>query len=211
MMPPGAGTGGNPATSSLRWLIFGTLALAIAGLMGLMGWALATKAPITGRSGMMRVGLPAPDFSVQLFDGSEISLSELKGSPLLINFWASWCPPCRQESRTLERTWQAYREGGVMFVGLNVQDTVEDAAAYVREFDLTFPNGRDVDGKITVEYGVVGLPVTFFVNREGTVERRWVGAISQERLVEWLDDLVAGVPPSGETEGGDTDSYLRLD
>ena len=98
-----------------------------------------------------------------------------------------------------------------MFVGLNVQDTVEDAAAYVREFDLTFPNGRDVDGKITVEYGVVGLPVTFFVNREGTVERRWVGAISQERLVEWLDDLVAGVPPSGETEGKNTDSYLRLD
>ena len=159
----------------------------------------------------MRVGLPAPDFSVQLFDGSEISLSELKGSPLLINFWASWCPPCRQESRTLERTWQAYREDGVMFVGLNVQDTVEDGVAYVREFDLTFPNGRDVDGTITVEYGVVGLPVTFFVNREGTVERRWVGAISQERLVEWLDELVAGVPPSGETEGEDTDSYLRLD
>ena len=77
MMPPGNGARGNPATSSLRWLIFGTLALAIAGLMGLMGWALATKAPVTGRSGMMRVGLPAPDFSVQLFDGSEISLSEL--------------------------------------------------------------------------------------------------------------------------------------
>ena len=71
-------------------------------------------------------------------------------------------------------------------VGVDIQDTEEDALAYVREFGLSFPNGRDVDGKITVEYGVIGLPVTFFINADGVVEGRWVGALPEDRL-ESLD------------------------
>ena len=82
-----------------------------------------------------------------------------------------------------------------MFVGVDIQDTADDAEAYVREFGLTFPNGRDPDGKISVDYGVIGLPVTFFISGDGIVEGRWVGAITEDRLVGWVETLTAGTAP----------------
>ena len=182
----------------------------IVGLIGLMAWGLMNKSPVTSRSGITRVQQPAPDFTLALFDGSELSLSELRGWPVVVNFWASWCPPCREESHELERTWRANRANDVWFVGLDIQDVKKDALAYLKEFGITYPNGRDVDGKITVDYGVIGLPTTFFVNRKGIVERRWVGAIDEKRLVAWIDDLTAGTPPKGDTEGENLDSYFPL-
>ena len=81
----------------------------------------------------------------------------------------------------------------------------------MEEFDITYPNGLDAEGTITVDYGVIGLPATFFVNRDGTVERRWVGAIDEARLVTWLDELVAGVALSGHEEGKNLEGFFKLD
>ena len=183
-----------------RAVSIGTVSVAMVGFLGLMGIGLLNIAPVTGLSGFTRVQKPAPEIRLSLFEGGELVLSQYREQPTVINFWASWCPPCREEALVLERTWRAYKDNGVMFLGVDIQDTEESARAYLREYDITYPNGLDVDGKITVDYGVIGLPITFFVNTEGIVERRWVGAISDRQLVAWVDELVAGLVPTGDPE-----------
>ena len=186
---------------STRWklssiAIFSLLALA---LFATLAYGLSNRSTATGRSGVTRVGKPAPDFAMRLLDvgtassqeNGEFRLSDHEGVPVVINFWASWCPPCRQESPSFERLWRKYQATGIQFVGVDIQDEVSDAEEYVREFGLTFPNGVDPDGAITVEYGVIGLPVTFFIGSSGIVEGRWVGAITEDKLEEWVKTLLA--------------------
>ncbi len=182
-------------TNTRKILATVAFSLFVLAFFGLLAYGLANRSSATGRSGLTQVGKPAPEFSMPLLGGGEFRLSEHGGQPLIINFWASWCPPCREESPIFERTWQGYRDQGIYFVGVNIQDAEEDAEAYVREFGLSFANGRDVDGKISVDYGVIGLPVTFFVGADGVIEGRWVGAISEERLVGWSEALLAGSTP----------------
>ncbi len=188
-------------------VVFAVLVLA---LFAVLAYGLANRSSATGRSGMTRIGKPAPQFAMQLLDGGEFQLSDHEGDALIINFWASWCPPCRQESPAFERQWRRYRDTGIQFVGVDIQDDVSDAEAYVREFGLTFPNGLDPDGKITIDYGVIGLPVTFFVGSSGIVEGRWVGAIPEEKLEEWVKTLVAASAPSGEAEGRTEGAFQQL-
>ena len=188
-------------------VVFAVLVLA---LFAVLAFGLANRSSATGRSGMTRIGKPAPQFAMKLLGGGEFQLSDHEGRPLVINFWASWCPPCRQESPAFERQWRRYRDTGIQFVGVDIQDDISDAEAYVREFGLTFPNGLDPDGKITIDYGVIGLPVTFFVGSSGMVEGRWVGAIPEEKLEEWVKTLVAASAPSGEAEGRTEGAFQQL-
>ena len=94
---------------------------------------------------------------------------------------------------------------------MNIQDTDEAARAHLAEFAVTYPNGPDPSGTITVDYGVIGLPVTFFVGGDGVVERRWVGAIPEWRLTAWVEALAAGSPLSGEVDGEDLDRFWKLE
>ena len=183
----------------------------IAGIVGLLAWGLLNKSSVTGLSGITRVGQPAPDFSMELIRDGDISLSEQRGSVVVINFWASSCPPCRTEARDLEAAWRNYRDRNVVFIGANIQDRVEPAERFLDEFGVTYPNGLDEGGRISIDYGVVGIPVTFVVDGEGTVARRWVGEIDPERLTTWIDELLEGTASDGETEGVNEDSYYTLD
>ena len=206
------GPGGLLRRSPRSVLIMGTVGLVVAGLMALLALGLLNQAPVTGMSGFTRVQKPAPDFTMPLVEGGgDVSLSEYQGQPVVINFWSSWCPPCRQEAPILEGAWRSYRDQGVVFVGVDIQDSDDDAKAYLQAFGITYPNGADRDGRVTVDYGVIGLPVTFFVNRDGIVERRWVGAIGEARLVAWVGDLVAAVAPTGETEGENRESFFEFE
>ena len=105
---------------------------------------------------------------------------------MILNFWASWCPPCREETPGMERIWKKYKNDCVLLIGINVQDSLEDTESYVDEFKITFPIVMDMDGSTSIDYGVTGLPVTFLLNSEGRIVDRWVGAISERRLESWI-------------------------
>ena len=175
--------------------IFKKIAIAIAaivcvGFLGLLLWGILNKQPLTGLSGITMVNRPAPDFTLTTFKGTTISLEGLMGKPVVINFWASWCPPCRIEAPLLERTWRAYKNRGVVFLGVDIQDREEDALNFIREFHITYPNGPDPTGEISIDYGVSGIPVTFFISRKGEIVRRWVGAIEKEVLISAIEEIL---------------------
>ncbi|MXY43728.1 MAG: TlpA family protein disulfide reductase, partial [Dehalococcoidia bacterium] len=115
-------------------LVVGTLF--IVGLVGLLAWGLSNRSSITGLSGITRVDQPAPDFRLALLGDGEIILSEQRGKVVVINFWASTCPPCRTEARDLESAWQGYQDKDVLFVGANIQDTPEPAKRFLDEFGV---------------------------------------------------------------------------
>lgn len=132
------------------------------------------------------LGRAAPDFSLDLFGGGTVRLSELRGKTVMVDFWASWCLPCREEARDLEAAWK--RQGDdVVFLGVNVQDEEEDALKFIEEFGVSFPNGRDRGGRVAVDYGVWGIPEAFFVSPRGRITYKHVGPIPRSVLTAKLD------------------------
>ena len=185
--------------------------VAVTGLLALMAWGMLPREPLTARSGITRVGQPAPDFTLGVLDAEEeLTLSDYSGTPLVLNVWASWCPPCRIELPLLERGSNEYADSGVQFIGLNVQDTEADAISTVRRYGLRYPNVRDPRGRSVVDWGVVGLPVTFFIDRDGFVVRRAVGALTPELLAVAVGDLLADTTPRDNSELFNPDQYYEL-
>jgi cytochrome c biogenesis protein CcmG, thiol:disulfide interchange protein DsbE len=147
------------------------------------------------------IGRQAADFTLKLFDGGTLSLKDLRGKAVLVNFWASWCQECRVEAPALEAGWQAHRNEDVVFVGVNMQDNETDARAFLKEFGTTYPNGWDVSGRAPVDYGVWGIPETFFLDRQGRITYKHVGAIDQRTIVAKVNQAMQGVVSAGEGRG----------
>jgi cytochrome c biogenesis protein CcmG/thiol:disulfide interchange protein DsbE len=137
------------------------------------------------------LGRPAAAFSLTTFAGAPLSLEGLRGQVVMLNFWASWCiPACYDEAPALERTWRAYKDKGVMVVGVNIQDKEEAALEFLRRFEHSFPNAPDPRGRVSVDYGVYGVPETFFIDRKGRVRFKHVGALTDEIARRQLDALL---------------------
>jgi cytochrome c biogenesis protein CcmG/thiol:disulfide interchange protein DsbE len=136
-----------------------------------------------------------------LADGN-VALEELRGTPVALNFWASWCIPCREEAPTLERAWRRARGRSVLFLGLNMQDFPEDARAFIREFDNTYLNVRDQSNRVARDWGVTGIPETFFITPRGRVVGHVIGVVSAEQLRQGIESARRG-RPLGSLEGGD--------
>lgn len=134
---------------------------------------------------------PAPDFTLQLFDGGTFRLSDQRGKVVVINFWASWCQPCKDEAPDLERTWRRYKDKGVVFVGVNWSDTESKARAYLAEFNITYPNGPDLGRRIGQKYRIQGVPETFFVDRNGNVRKVIIRPMTESELVSIIEQLLA--------------------
>ena len=138
------------------------------------------------------VGRPAAAFTLTTFGGEPVSLEAHRGRVVVMNFWASWCnPACYDEAPVLERGWRAYRERGVAVLGVDIQDTPEAAQKFIRDFSLTFPNAPDPGGKVSIDYGVYGVPETFFIDRHGRIRVKHVGALTDGVFREHVDRLLA--------------------
>ena len=198
-------------SKKLKATVIFLLAMLIAGFtiflaIGVMGTTTATS-----RSGKELVGKKAPSFVAPKVGGQLVSLENYKNKPLVLNFWASWCPPCRDETPGMERIWRKYEDQGVVILGINVQDGEKEAERYISEFGVTFSNALDLDGSITVDYGVTGLPVTFFIDNDSVVTGRWVGSISEDRLDNWVSNLLFSTGAAVEFDGENLDGYRSLD
>lgn len=131
-----------------------------------------------------------------------LALEELGGSPVVLNFWASWCPPCRSEAPLLERTWRSLRVRGVVMLGLNMQDLTGDARDFMRVLDVTYPNVRDQSDDVAIDWGVAALPETFFIDARGRVVGHVIGAVSESQLRAGVSATRSG-EPVGARSGGD--------
>lgn len=117
-----------------------------------------------------------PDLTLAAFDGPPVSLRAFVGHPVVLNFWASWCIPCRDEAPLLEGISHEFRSRGLSVVGVDTQDLVAPARAFLEKFVITYPNLRDPDGSVGREFGTTGVPETFFIDREGRVRGKFPGA-----------------------------------
>ena len=202
----------SPARRALR--IAGVLAAAA--FVALLAYGLTTKATDSTIDDALSRGeaVPAPGFTLSALahgrgagaawgkaaaDG-KVSLSELRGTPLVLNFWASWCDPCRAEAKVLEKAYQG--QDGVLFVGLDTQDAREDARDFISQFGLTFPHVRDPGNDTQRAWGVTGLPETYFIAGGGRVVGHVIGTVDEAQLADGIAAARSG-RPAGADQGGE--------
>jgi cytochrome c biogenesis protein CcmG/thiol:disulfide interchange protein DsbE len=170
-----------------RWGIrfMGILAVCLLlAFLGLLGWAL-----VRAQLGQVKTG-QAPDFSLTTFDKQQVTLNDLRGKVVVLNFWASWCQPCRVEAAYLERIWRKYKDRGVVFIGINYVDTEPAALAYIKEFDITYLNGADLGTRISQSYRIKGVPETFYVAKNGELRGLKIGPLESPELEQNIEELL---------------------
>jgi thiol-disulfide isomerase/thioredoxin len=156
----------------------------------------AVGAPLSS-SPSPREGFLAPDFTLDTLDGKKVTLSELRGKIVIINLWATWCPPCRAEMPALENAYEQYKDSEVIILGLNVtnQDSEKDIPPFLKEFGLTFPILLDRDGSVSTLYQLKALPTTYFVNREGIIRTVVIGGPMNETFIRSkIEALLQEIP-----------------
>ncbi len=156
-------------------------------ILGLLAFiTVRSNRPATITSQLGRGLTPdAPAFVLPRLDAEgTIDLKTLRGKVVVINFWASWCGPCREEAPALEATWQRYRDREVVVLGVNVQDLIPEALRFMKETKTTYPSVRDRDNTVYRAYGLTGVPETFFVDRQGRIVRKFPGVVTDVK--EWF-------------------------
>ncbi|MBA2564272.1 MAG: TlpA family protein disulfide reductase [Gemmatimonadetes bacterium] len=168
----------------IRPTVFATL-LAVFALLawGVLRGSSNVASPLEGK--------PATDFELQTFDGRRVALSDLRGRPVVLNFFASWCLACRDEAAVLEEGWRTYGPRGAVFVGVAVSDDPEDSLAFIRRYGKTYLLGPDAKGSIGLDYGLFGVPETVFISPDGQVLHKAIGPVSREQLTSWLEPYVS--------------------
>jgi cytochrome c biogenesis protein CcmG/thiol:disulfide interchange protein DsbE len=138
-------------------------------------------------------GHPAPDFTTPLLSthsGSAIHLASLKGKPVVLNFWASWCDPCKQEAPLLQSTWQRIQGQEVAFIGINYEDRQSDGLSFLQTYGITYANVVDRNSNIAIAYGVTGVPETVFIDRHGVVIHKVIGQLNEQTIQSNLQQIV---------------------
>jgi cytochrome c biogenesis protein CcmG/thiol:disulfide interchange protein DsbE len=162
--------------------------MVVALLVALLGWRVAQQEEGRGLDAAVAAGKRplAPDFTLESLDGERtISLREYRGQVVVLNFWASWCVPCKEEAPLLQSVWERYRDDGVVVLGVDAQDLKADARKFAERYSLTYPLAHDKDGVTLGRFGYNAFPETWFVDREGRlVGEHVVGPFTEEQLEE---------------------------
>ncbi len=138
----------------------------------------------------MNEGNRARDFTLETLSGTEASLADYQGSIVLINFWATWCAPCRDEVPALQAAYDAYQEDGFAVLGVNVEESRSTIIPFVTEFDITYPILLDQAGQVLKLYRTLGLPTSILVDRDGVIQVRHIGYLSANQLERYLAELL---------------------
>ena len=159
------------------WAIRAALLIPAATLLGLLVWVTLHHQ----RSLAVGVALargetpPAPAVTFSTFDGRRVTLTDLRGHAVVLNFWAAWCVPCREEAPLLEGVWKEYRGRGLVVLGVDTQDLANPAREFLKQFGITYPNVRDPDGTVAHLFGTTGVPETFFIDADGRIRGKFPG------------------------------------
>jgi cytochrome c biogenesis protein CcmG, thiol:disulfide interchange protein DsbE len=165
-------------------------------LLALLGWQVAAEGKVRSLADRLEAGEtpPAPDFDVPRLDGEgSVSLASLRGKAVVVNFWASWCEPCKEEAPRLEAAWRRYRDDDVVILGIDAQDFRKDARGFVMRYGLTYPIVHDGPGATLGRFGVTGFPETWFIAPDGRlVGERIQGPVSDAELARGIE-LALGI------------------
>jgi len=132
---------------------------------------------------------PAPPVTLPALSGPPVALAGLRGHPVILNFWASWCVPCREEAPQLEGIWKQFSGRGLIVLGVDTRDLEAPGRAFLAEYRITYPNVRDPDGTVARQFGATGVPETFFIGRDGRIRGHFPGA--EVRRAAWREAAAA--------------------
>ena len=184
--PGGSRSGVGPLPR--RRLALATCALVgVAALLLVLTVHVASPGPVGGDP---IVGRPAPAFDLETLDARRLSLAEMRGSPVVVNFWASWCIPCREEAPLLTAAARQYEAQGLRVVGIIYQDSAGAARDFMARFGQTYPGLVDPEGRAAIDFGVFGIPETFFIDRGGVVRSRQVGPVTADGLARMIQAIL---------------------
>lgn len=207
--------------SPLPWLVLGLGTALVGAFVALLVWGVLTAAPDSTIDDSLARNRPAPapgyrleilqrgrlgdDLETRLApalaDG-HVAAQELRGIPYVLNFWASWCVPCREEAPILQAGWEEGRRQSILFVGLDMQDVRQDARDFLADFDIDYLNIRDANDTVARRYGLIGIPETYFISARGEVVGHVIGTVTLEQLRAGMAAAATGRPASSAA-GGD--------
>lgn len=204
LQPPPEETGADPEIEEpggRRTLVLIAVAVPVILIASLLVWATVRAGGRTGgalvndRLGERAIeSRQAPPIELTDLNGVQLSLAQYRGKVVMIDFWASWCPPCAREMPVLTEVYDRYRDRPVEFIGISIWDRGQDAIRFVNTFDVAYPVAIDHQGKTAIDYGVTGIPEKFFVDPEGRLVRRFVGPMDEATLSKILDSILAQQP-----------------
>ena len=182
--------GATPTGANVRRRRLIVAAWLVAGVAALIAFLTVSVGRPAGPVDTPIVGRAAPAFDLETLDGGRLSLAQLRGSAVVLNFWASWCIPCREEAPLLTAADATYGPRGVRVLGVVYQDSAENARDFMRRYGQTYPGLLDPSGRTAIDYGVFGIPETFFIDASGVVRSRQVGALTEDDLQRQLEAIV---------------------
>jgi cytochrome c biogenesis protein CcmG/thiol:disulfide interchange protein DsbE len=163
------------------WFAVWILLIAILALVGIKLYQVTLGPKDTGA---------APEFTLNTFDGETITMSSLRGKVVVVNIWASWCEPCKEEAPELEAFWQAYKDRGVMVLGVDYVDTEREARTYLLQYGITYPNGPDLGTQIYQDFRASGVPETYVIDQNGQIVTNIIGVVTGDQLTGIVEPLL---------------------